>query len=138
MARRATAYRMKIRDVLRGSYVHSGTITSPNYVDISGTKINRVMLMGKIADTYLNVQSQYGNILLDDSSAKIRVKFFGEGTARMDGFAAGDIVRVVGKIKESNNERFILGEIVKKMDDPNYQMLFDKEVLTFKSEDKGA
>ena len=128
MIKRATAYRMKIKDILRGKYVRGGTITNPNYVDIGGERIHRVMLVGTVVDTYQNPQSQYGNILLDDASATIRVKFFGEDVAIMDDAEKGDIVRVLGKLKESNNERFVLGEIVKKIDNPNYEILFEKEV----------
>jgi RPA family protein len=128
MIKRATAYRVKISDILRGKYVRGGTITNPNYVDVGGERIHRVMLMGTVIDTYQNPQSQYSNILLDDASATIRVKFFGDDVVIMDGAEKGDIVRIVGKLKESNNERFVLGEIVKKIDNPNYEILFEKEV----------
>ena len=56
----------------------------------------------------------YSGAIIDDGSGRIALKNF-ENRAIFEGVDVGDAVLVIGKVREFNNERYILPEIVKKI-----------------------
>ncbi|MEM5882846.1 MAG: hypothetical protein QXQ77_01220, partial [Candidatus Aenigmatarchaeota archaeon] len=65
----------------------------------------------------------------DDGSEAIRVKTFREKTELLQDVEVGDLVLVVGKIREYNNEIYINGELIRKIDQPNFEVLRKLEIL---------
>jgi len=55
------------------------------------------------------------NLLLEDGTEKIVIRFFEEKQI-LSSLEAGNIIKVIGKIRKYNEERYISPEIVKKMD----------------------
>ena len=119
--KRGIAYRFWIRDLSQGDYVAGGTIDNPTHVKIDGVLVSRVNLVGKVAEKDAN------SITIKDKTGKIRVRTFGDDSM-IKGVSIGDLVRVIGKIRQDQTERFVLGEIIKKLDDANYQLLREKEL----------
>ena len=128
--KRAVAYRFRIKDLAGGEYVAGGTIDNPTYVKLGDMKISRVDLLGRVLDK--SDSDGFSSMTLQDKTGKIKIKAFGNDSIMVKGAAIGDLVRVIGKIRQDSIERFVLGEIVKKIDDANYELLRDKE-LTKKS-----
>ena len=128
--KRAVAYHFRIKDLARGEYVAGGTIDNPTYVKLGDMKISRVDLLGRVLDK--SDSEGFSSMTLQDKTGKIKIKAFGNDSIMVKGAAIGDLVRVIGKIRQDSIERFVLGEIVKKIDDANYELLRDKE-LTKKS-----
>ena len=128
--KRALAYRFRIKDLAGGEYVAGGTIDNPTYVKLGDTKVSRVDLLGRVLDK--SDSDGLSSMTLQDKTGKIKIKVFGNDSIMTKGVAIGDLVRVIGKIRQDSIERFVLGEIVKKIDDANYELLRDKE-LTKKS-----
>ncbi len=126
---REVAYRVPIKLIWMGNYVKSDEQYKPNYVEVSGMMINRVNILGVVVDRYDSDANQYSSLTLDDGTAQIRAKFFGEETRFLKGIDVGDTVRVIGKVKESETERYIVGEIARKLEDPRWQTLWKLEVL---------
>jgi len=128
--KRAIAYRFRIKDLAGGEYVAGGTIDNPTYVKLGDMNVSRVDLLGRVLEK--SDSEGFSSMTLQDKTGKIKIKVFGNDSIIANAVAIGDLVRVIGKIRQDNIERFVLGEIVKKIDDANYELLRDKE-LTKKS-----
>ena len=128
--KRAIAYRFWIKDLAGGEYVAGKTIDNPTYVKLGDMNVSRVDLLGRVLDK--SDSDGFSSMTLQDKTGKIKIKVFGNDSIIANAAAIGDLVRVIGKIRQDNIERFVLGEIVKKIDDANYELLRDKE-LTKKS-----
>ena len=129
--KRAVAYRFRIKDLAGGEYVAGGTIDNPTYVKLGDLKVSRVDLLGKVLEK--NDSEGFSSLILQDRTGKIKVKAFGNDSLMAKEVAMGNLVRVIGKIRQDQTERFVLGEIIKKIDDANYELLREKELGAKKS-----
>jgi RPA family protein len=116
---RAVAYKLKIADIQKGKYFKSTDITTPNYIEIDGSKVFRVNLLGVVLDKGNN------GFILDDGSGTVSVRIW--DNFFLEKIENGDIVKVIGKIREMD-QRFVFGEIVKKVANPNYKRLREAEL----------
>lgn len=91
--------------------------------------------MGLVVDRFAENGGSYSAITIDDTSDTIRCKFFG-GTKIFDGIAEGDLVDVVGKVREYNGEIYIAPEIVTKITDPNFETLRMLEIAAITKRQK--
>jgi len=126
--RRATAYRFWIKDLAKGEYVAGVDINNPTHIKMGERKVSRVDLVGKVVEKSETPQSQYSFITIEDKTGKIRVRIFGDNSAMAKDIGQGNLVRVIGRIRQDERERFVIGEIIKKIDDTNYQLLREKEL----------
>jgi len=101
---RNTAYHIRISDINQGEYKKEEAL---NYVLLNGKQISRISIIGTI------VSKEEKTAQIDDGSAIITIREF--DTNFLDKFNIGDIVLVIGKIRESI-VRYILPEIIKKTD----------------------
>ncbi len=133
MARkRMVARRATVSDITEGTYyIQEGF--DPNYVVTPfSLGISRARVTGTIMDTYLNDDGNYGFMVLDDGSDTIRLKFFNE-TEPLQYISAGAIVEVIGKVREYNEERYIMPELVVPKD-IHHELLRKIEYINFRSE----
>ncbi|KYK35685.1 MAG: hypothetical protein AYK18_02870 [Theionarchaea archaeon DG-70] len=119
----------RISDVINGRFVRKEGL-EPSYVltDL-GQRISRVNLLGTVVDKFMSEDGNYSSITIDDDSDSIRVKAFREDTNMFDNMEIGDLVMVIGKVREYEDENYIIPEIVKKIANPNYELLHKMEVL---------
>jgi RPA family protein len=94
-----------------------------------GQRISRANLVGTIVDKFMSEDGNYSSITIDDDSDSIRVKAFRENSSIFDNLEMGDLVMVIGKVREYADEKYILPDIVKKIADPNYESFHRLEVL---------
>jgi hypothetical protein len=121
--------RARISDVINGRFIRKEGL-EPSYVLTElGQKISRVYLLGTIVDKFMSENGNYSTITIDDDSDSIRVKAFGKDASMFDNFQVGDLVIVIGKVREYADENYIIPEIVKKVADPNFESLHKLEVL---------
>jgi RecG-like helicase len=71
----------------------------------------------------------YSSITIDDDSDSIRIKAFREQVNIFDNFNVGDLVMVIGKVRNYAEENYIIPEIVKEITDPNLESLHKLEIL---------
>src|SRR3989338_1878572 len=110
---RQTAYIVKISDILTGKYVKSQKEFEPNYVlTVFGLEASRVNILGVVLDKIADANAE--TIVLDDGSGTIIIRIF-EKNPFFEGFVLGDILLVVGKPREFNGEKYIVPEIMKKI-----------------------
>lgn len=116
MVPRQTAYKIRIKDLFSGTYVIEEGEWAPNYILFKDKKISRVNVIANIIDKYENEDKSYGAIDLDDGTAVIKGKVWKEDVQLLENINIGDPVLVIGKVKEFNNERYLMPEIIKVLD----------------------
>ncbi|MCD6483014.1 MAG: hypothetical protein J7K83_01965, partial [Candidatus Aenigmarchaeota archaeon] len=109
----------RIADLKNGIYTESNQEEKkPSYVVTKlGDKVVRASVCGTIIDKYINPASTYGFLTVMDETGEIRCKFFLENVSKIDEFEIGDVVHIIGKIREFNGEISINTEIIKKVDE---------------------
>jgi len=126
---RQTTVRTRISDLVNGKFIRKEGM-EPSYVLTElGQKISRVHLLGTIVDKFMSEDGNYSTITIDDDFDSIRIKAFREDSNIFDNFEIGDLVMVIGKVREYTDENYIIPEIVKKVLNPNYEILHKLEVL---------
>lgn len=90
--------------------------------------IARVHVFGTVLDSYISDDKNYAFFALDDTTGVIRCKVFGN-TAIVSDIKAGQMVDVIGRVREYNGERYIMPEIVRTVTDPNLETLRWLEIL---------
>lgn len=93
-----------------------------------GQKVSRANLVGAVVDKFVSDDGRYSTLTLDDGSEAIRVKAFGKDIKIFDGVEPGDLILVIGFVKQYANEIYITADLVKKVE-LNYEVLRRLEVL---------
>jgi len=89
---------------------------NPNYIQFNNIKIYRLNMIGIIVDKN---EVPYPSLILDDGFGTIRVRSF-ESTDLFDDFNIGDIVLIIGKPREFAEEKYILCENIKKLENQKW------------------
>ncbi len=126
---RSPAKKVRISDLSNGKYFYgSKEEMKPGYVITPfGEKISRVNIIGAVVDKFVGEDGKYSSITVDDGSDAIRVKSFEEFP--FEKIELGDMVRVVGRIKEYNGEIYVTYEMTEKIDDVNFELMSKAEIL---------
>lgn len=121
--KRQTAYKIRIRDLLSGVYGKEEGEWEPNYILFKDKRISRVNIIANIIDKYENEDKSYGTIDLDDGTSVIKGKVWREDIHLLENAKVGDLVLVIAKVKELNDERYLTLEIIKFLDNPQWAEL---------------
>ncbi len=122
--KRATAYKLWIKDLVSGRYMAAESAEDTPYLDVKGIKVSRVNLIASTVLIYKSEDGNYANLTLDDGSGDaVRVKAWREDTKLLGNVKVGDLVNVIGRVRLFNKEVYVLPEIVKVMDDANWGRL---------------
>jgi RPA family protein len=114
--RRQVAVKVRIKDIVYGRYVKEEGWT-PNFVETEeGLKVSRANIMGAVVFRSDEENFNYKNLIVDDGSGKISVRSF-EKNDSLNNFDIGDIILVIGRPREFNDEKYLIPEIVKKIQD---------------------
>ena len=126
--KRQTAYKTQIIYVINGKFVKEGG-WNPNYViDDFGRKISRINLISTIVDLPETENTfNYHAFILDDGTGRIGARIF-EDSELLKKFNIGNIVQVIGRIREYGTERYLIPEIIKKVGNPKWIDVRKKEI----------
>lgn len=129
--KRLPAKKVRIFDLIYGKFFpgEKESMKASYLITPFGQKISRVNLIGTVTDKFLTDDGNYSTITIDDGSESIRVKTFREKTELTKEIEVGDFVLVVGKIKEFNGEIYVNGEIIRKIQDFNFENLRKLEIF---------
>lgn len=106
--KRQVAYKLQIRPLLEGPYYQKEG-WEPNYLLINNQKVSRINLLAVII---AQTQDQTFNLILDDGTGQISLRFF-ELPKKIP--QIGDTILTIAKIREYNQERYLVPEIIKKI-----------------------
>lgn len=110
--KRQTAKLTTTKELNSGKYFQREGF-EPNFLlTPKGRKLSRARLVATVVDTFINDDETYGSITLDDGKDTTQVKFFNE-LDRMSEFETGDIVEVVGKVREYQGQVYLDAEVLK-------------------------
>jgi RPA family protein len=101
-----------------------------------GDVVSRVQLVGTVVEKFRDEGGRFGSVTVDDGTESVRARVFGEDMKYLDSVNVGDVVAVVGRMKNYNNENYISPDFVRRTDDPNAETLFRLEVLQGLAEKK--
>ncbi len=128
MVNREPAKLKKVKDLFKGEYKESTGMDQPHRIETEQDTYSRINTIATVEDTYKNPEETYGSIQISDSTATIRVKAFEDTIHYLENIEKGDLVKVIGKIRKDEEGRFINGEIIKKLEDPEYAKLRELEI----------
>lgn len=110
--KRQTSFIVRISDILRGSYVKEEG-WQPNYIKIGNKKFSRVNV---IATVISKPEEEPFKAMVVDDGARISIRSFEEADV-FKGFEIGDIVLIIGRPREYAEQKYIMPEIIKKLDE---------------------
>jgi RPA family protein len=108
--KRQTAYKVWIKQVHTTQNLIDEKTGLPYYA-LGEKHVVRVNIIGSIIDSFSS--GGYGSLVIDDGSAQIRLKVWGEDLSLVEEKNIGDFVLVIGRIADFNDERYIRPEIVR-------------------------
>jgi len=94
----------------------------------NGENIDKARVMGTIAHKFSSNDGTYSALTLDDGTETIRVKGWREETKAMQPFETGQIVDVIGHIREYEGEIYLSPLSVCGISDPNWEPLRELEI----------
>ncbi|MFQ5831482.1 MAG: hypothetical protein ACE5H4_02140 [Candidatus Thorarchaeota archaeon] len=115
MQERITAVRASIADIINGTYQN---VNGPHVVSPHGVELRRVALVGFIVDQYSG--QGFASITIDDGTETIRAKAWGGEASSLEKVEQNILTLIIGKVREYEGEVYLVPEIVRELDDPNY------------------
>lgn len=108
--KRQVALKVEIQDILNGKYVkEEGWL--PNYIQMGNKKISRANIIGVIVSKDTG-EENVSNFVIDDGTGRLPLRFF-DGQPNV---IIGDIVNIVGRPREFGTDRYIVPELLRKID----------------------
>ena len=120
---RQTAKIVSIGELNTGKYVKKDG-WEPNYVL---TKRNEKISRANIISVVVTIPNTAESIFIDDGSGKIEVRSF-ENPDLFKNVTVGDIVMLIGRPREFNNQIYVNGEILKKINNKGWLEYRKKEI----------
>jgi len=125
--KRLTACKTRIDAISKGKFVAQEGF-NPSFVQSqSGLRLSRVRILATAVDKFVSENGKFASLTLDDGSDTIRAKVF-NALSLFEKIEKGDIVDVVARIKQYQDEVYLLPEIVNKVGDPNMEILRKLEI----------
>lgn len=123
MKERMIAIRASIADIVNGTF---GDDNGPRVISPEGVELRRVLLVGDIVDQVTG-NNNYASITIDDGTEIIRAKAWGAEADMLQQVSGNILAIVIGKVREYENEVYIVPEIVREVDDANLLTLHKLE-----------
>ncbi len=125
---RMTAVKARISDLTGGRFVRKDGLEPSFVLTENGQRISRARILGTIVGRFIADDGNFASVTIDDSTDTIRAKTF-KTVKPLDKAEIGDLVDIIGKVKEYNDEIYIIPEIVRKIQDPNFELLRVLEII---------
>lgn len=129
--RRIPAIKSRIVDIVNGKYfsAEKDKMKAAFVVTSFGQKISRINLIATVIDKFVAEDGNYCSLTLDDGTSLIKAKAFKEDVNFLKDFVLGDMILVIGKLREYNGEVYIGAEATRKILDANFEVLRRFEIL---------
>jgi hypothetical protein len=108
--------------------IHRNGSGDSEFEDFGQVKIFGTILSKNIYRTEGKVE--YGVLLVGDGSGStIQIKAWGNGASALNKFEQGELIDIVGKVRHGKNEIFLVPEIIRRLDDPNWRIVRELEII---------
>ncbi len=138
--KRNVAFQIRIKDILDSRYVKGDGDWSPNYLELGEDHVSRINLVGVVVSK--NTGDNHNSLLLDDGSGRIAIRSF-DHEKPLDA-DIGDFVLIIGRPREYGNQRYVVPEIIKQLENGKWLELrklqlrgkFPKKIVANKVQEK--
>ena len=114
MEKRQTAYKIRIWDLLNASPIMNGDRFSA--LEVREKRVSRVNVICNVIDKYSNPEKSYNTLTIDDGTGQMRIKAFSDAYILLSGIEIGDTIKIIGFLREYNDELYISPEIAVRVD----------------------
>jgi len=94
----------------------------------NGDDLDKARVMGTIVQSFLSNDGTYCALTVDDGTETVRVKGWRDDAKRMSAFQPGEIVDVIGQVREYNGEVYLSPMSITAIEDPNWEALRELEI----------
>lgn len=105
--KRKVAYKLWIKDINKSEQIFDGGKFIG--INFNGKIVQRVNIVGNVIDKF---DGNFTTITIDDSTGILEIRDFEN---KLKNIEIGDVIMVIGKLKNFNERIYILNEIVKKV-----------------------
>jgi RPA family protein len=126
---RQTAYKIWIADLANNEYINPEGEWVPSYVQVKDLKVSRVNIIANVIMKYQNDDSSYITLTLDDGSENIPLKAWNEDTKLFEDIEIGNMILTIARVREYNGKVYLVPEIVRKLNKPEWMILRKKELI---------
>lgn len=124
---RQTAKKVRIVDIVSGEWVKKEGMEPSYVVTPSKENISRARIVGTVVGKFTSEDGNFASVTIDDCTATMRAKLWKE-IALLGGTNVGDLVNMIGKVREYEGEIYIVPEIIRKIT-PDEESLMRLEIL---------
>lgn len=124
---RQTAKPAKIVDLVSGEWVKNEGMEPSFVITPLKEKIARARIAGTVVAKYVSEDGNFASLTVDDSTATMQAKQWKE-TKLVSEANVGDLVKLIGKVREYEGDIYIVPEIIVKIN-PDQESLFRLEVM---------
>jgi RPA family protein len=121
--KRNVAKKVLVNDILTSTYIKRPG-WDPSGILTKYGEISRINIVGIVVSLS---KEDNPSFLLDDGSGSVMVRFF-EKNNKMENLKLGDLINVVGKPREWNSSKYIVPEIIRKIDNKKWYKIHQMEV----------
>ncbi len=101
----------------------------PGYISVRNLHVSRVNIIATVVEKFFKDDQSYASVLVDDSSGYLSLKLWKENTKLFTPLNIGDLILLVGKVREYNNTIYVSPDIVKRLDNPAWAKLRRTELV---------
>ena len=124
---RQTAKKVRIVDLVSGEWVKKDGMEPSYVITPSNDSISRARISGTVVSKFISEDGNFASVTVDDSTATIQAKLWRE-TKTLSEINVGDLVNLIGKVREYEGDIYIVPEIVRRIT-PDQESLSRLEVL---------
>ncbi|MFH1424977.1 MAG: OB-fold nucleic acid binding domain-containing protein [archaeon] len=122
------ATKIHIKDILDGKFTPGQGYESGTLKTTDGKEIKKIHILATIVEKFVAEDKGFASITLDDATETIKVKVFKEHVAKIEPRKVGDIIDVMGVLREYEGEVYVMPDFIKIIDDPNWEILRNLEL----------
>ena len=103
------ACKVRIKEVKDAAYIKVSEEYSPDYLTIGERKVSRANILAVVIN--IEKEDRFSSVTIDDGTDSIVVRDF-DNVHNLERFNRGDVVRIIAKPREFNEQRYLILEII--------------------------
>lgn len=90
--------------------------------------------MGTVVDKFIREDQNYATLRIDDGSETVSLRAWQETAKELDRFNLGEIIDIVGRVREFNGEIYLIPELLLCVENPNWELVRELEIIAMRRE----
>ncbi len=119
-------------EIASGEYIR-GTGSQRSFLRMwNGEDLDKARVMGTVVQRFLSNDGTYSTLTLDDGTETIRIKGWREDATMMRAFDLGQILDVIGHVREYDGEIYLSPITINGIEDPNWEPMRELEIYSLR------